>query len=100
VLLACVALAAGPQIEIPGKGDDTRSWGPPFIGDESTYFMSVNRNKRSVALDIKSEGGREAIKAMVPHVDVLVENFIPGTWEDSSVCVCSVCVCERVHMFV
>lgn len=67
------------KVEMPGKGDDTRHWGPPFIETESVYFMSVNRNKRSVALDLKSEGGREALWRLIDSADVLVENFSPGT---------------------
>ena len=46
------------KVELPGKGDDTRAWGPPFINGEAAYYLSVNRNKRSIALDLKSEAGR------------------------------------------
>jgi crotonobetainyl-CoA:carnitine CoA-transferase CaiB-like acyl-CoA transferase len=67
------------KVELPGKGDDTRSWGPPFIDGESTYFLSINRNKRSIALDLKSEGGRAALWRLIERADVLVENFSPGT---------------------
>ncbi|CAN5676931.1 CoA transferase [soil metagenome] len=67
------------KVEMPGKGDDTRSWGPPFQGEESTYFLSVNRNKRSIALDLKSEQGQEALWRLIERADVLVENFSPGT---------------------
>jgi len=67
------------KIELPGKGDDTRSWGPPFIEGESTYFLSINRNKRSIALDLKSEGGCAALWRLIERADVLVENFSPGT---------------------
>ncbi|MGI9252816.1 MAG: CaiB/BaiF CoA transferase family protein, partial [Thermomicrobiales bacterium] len=67
------------KIEMPGRGDDTRAWGPPFINDESVYFMSVNRNKRSVALDLKSPGGQDALWRLIDTADVLVENFSPGT---------------------
>jgi crotonobetainyl-CoA:carnitine CoA-transferase CaiB-like acyl-CoA transferase len=67
------------KVELPGKGDDTRSWGPPFIEGESTYFLSINRNKRSVALDLKSEGGFAALWRLIERADVLVENFSPGT---------------------
>ncbi len=69
------------KIERPGVGDDTRSWGPPFLGDESTYFLSVNRNKRSVALDLTSAEGIAAARELVARADVLVENFRPGTME-------------------
>jgi formyl-CoA transferase len=68
------------KVEMPGKGDDTRAWGPPFIDGESVYFMSVNRNKRSVALDLKSPGGQEALWRLIDTADVLVENFSPGTF--------------------
>lgn len=69
------------KIEMPGTGDDTRAWGPPFIGAESTYFLSVNRNKRSIALDLKSDLGRDALWRLIESADVLVENFSPGTIE-------------------
>ncbi len=67
------------KLEQPGKGDDTRHWGPPFIGDESAYFLSINRNKESVTLDFKPAGGREVFERLVARADVLVENFRPGT---------------------
>jgi crotonobetainyl-CoA:carnitine CoA-transferase CaiB-like acyl-CoA transferase len=67
------------KVEMPGTGDDTRAWGPPFVGTESTYYLSVNRNKRSIALDLKSELGREALWRLIDSADVLVENFSPGT---------------------
>jgi crotonobetainyl-CoA:carnitine CoA-transferase CaiB-like acyl-CoA transferase len=69
------------KIELPGSGDETRQWGPPFLAGESSYFMSVNRNKRSVTLDLKSAAGREALKRLTESADVLVENFRPGTME-------------------
>jgi len=69
------------KVERPGVGDDTRSWGPPFLGEESTYFLSVNRNKRSVALDLRSPEGIAAARELVRRADVLVENFRPGTME-------------------
>ncbi|HKB27263.1 MAG TPA: CoA transferase [Methylomirabilota bacterium] len=68
------------KIEEPGKGDDTRSW-PPFVGGEATYFMSVNRNKKSVTLNLKAPEGRRILRALVKRSDVLLENFRPGTME-------------------
>ena len=67
------------KIEQPGKGDDTRAWGPPFVDGESAYFLSVNRNKESVTLDFKHADGRALLDALVAKADVLVENFRPGT---------------------
>src|SRR5207302_5062481 len=69
------------KIEMPGSGDETRQWGPPFVAGESSYFMSVNRNKRSVTLDLKSSAGTEALRRLTRSADVLVENFRPGTME-------------------
>jgi crotonobetainyl-CoA:carnitine CoA-transferase CaiB-like acyl-CoA transferase len=70
------------KVESPGSGDDTRGWGPPFVGPEddpiSTYFLSCNRNKESVTLDLKSDDGRETLTRLVRHGDVLIENFRPG----------------------
>jgi formyl-CoA transferase/CoA:oxalate CoA-transferase len=67
------------KIERPGTGDDTRAWGPPFVGGESSYFLSINRNKESVALDFKAPRGRAILDGLVARADVLVENFHPGT---------------------
>src|SRR5207248_11099485 len=67
------------KIEAPGEGDHSRGWGPPFVNGESSYFLSVNRNKRSVALDLKSEAGRKAAVPLATACDVLVENLPPGT---------------------
>ncbi len=67
------------KLEHPGRGDDTRRWGPPFLGDESAYFLSVNRNKESVAVDFKTPGGRELVQRLLAQADVVVENFRPGT---------------------
>jgi crotonobetainyl-CoA:carnitine CoA-transferase CaiB-like acyl-CoA transferase len=67
------------KVEQPDKGDDTRAWGPPFVGGESAYFMSINRNKESVTLDFKRSEGRAVLDALVAKSDVLVENFRPGT---------------------
>ncbi len=69
------------KIELPGSGDETRQWGPPFVAGESSYFMSVNRNKRSVTLDLKSPDAVEALTRLTRSADVLVENFRPGTMD-------------------
>src|SRR5207248_4375157 len=67
------------KIEQPGHGDEARTWGPPFIGRDASYFYMINRNKRSVVLDLKSERGQEALRRLIRRGDVLVENFSPGT---------------------
>jgi crotonobetainyl-CoA:carnitine CoA-transferase CaiB-like acyl-CoA transferase len=67
------------KLEQPGKGDDTRAWGPPFLEGESAYFLSVNRNKESVTLDFKHPEGRAVLEQLIAKADVLVENFRPGT---------------------
>ncbi|MEU5220312.1 CoA transferase [Streptomyces sp. NPDC020807] len=69
------------KIERPGSGDDTRAWGPPFAGGEATYFLGVNRNKRSVTLDLTDPDDLATARAIVGRADVLVENFRPGTME-------------------
>ena len=71
------------KVETPGTGDDTRGWGPPFVegtdGEtQSTYFLSCNRNKESIALDLKSADGRDVLEALLRKADVLMENFRPG----------------------
>ncbi len=65
----------------PPEGDDTRRWGPPFVQGESAYFLSVNRNKKSIALDLKSPQGKSALEKLIARSDVLVENFRAGTLE-------------------
>jgi crotonobetainyl-CoA:carnitine CoA-transferase CaiB-like acyl-CoA transferase len=69
----------------PPAGDDSRIWGPPFVGPEdepiATYFLSANRNKRSICLDLKSEDGRTTLRELLTRADVLVENFRPGVLE-------------------
>jgi crotonobetainyl-CoA:carnitine CoA-transferase CaiB-like acyl-CoA transferase len=66
------------KVERPGAGDDTRAWGPPFVGEDAAYFLSLNRNKRSVALDLQTPEGREAARRIALASDVVVENFRPG----------------------
>ncbi|GAA2008389.1 CoA transferase [Brevibacterium samyangense] len=70
------------KVENPTAGDDTRSWGPPFVGPEddpqATYFFSCNRNKESIALDLKSDDGRETLEKLIARADILVENFRGG----------------------
>lgn len=66
------------KVEEPGVGDDSRHWGPPFQGGESAYFLSCNRNKRGIALNLKTEAGRKALLQLIERADVLVENFRPG----------------------
>lgn len=69
------------KIELPGTGDDTRTWGPPFIGTESAYFLSINRNKRSLTLNFKEPQAVEIFSKLVEDTDVIVENFTPGVME-------------------
>jgi len=66
------------KIESP-KGDDTREWGPPFIKEEAAYFLSVNRNKKSVVLNLKNQKGKKIFLELLQEADVVVENFRPGT---------------------
>ena len=65
----------------PPQGDETRTWGPPFVNGTSAYFGAVNRNKRGISLDLKDPGGRETLLGLLEGADVLVENFKPGTLE-------------------
>ncbi len=67
------------KLEHPNGGDDTRGFGPPFVGGESTYFMSINRNKESVAVDLKDPRGQKLAADLAARADVLLENFRPGT---------------------
>ena len=66
------------KVERPDGGDDTRAWGPPWHGDASTYYLTINRNKRSVALDLADAGDRELARTLALRADVLVESFRPG----------------------
>lgn len=67
------------KIERPGAGDDTRTWGPPFVDGESAYFLSINRNKRSITLNLKEPEAREIFLKLAVEADVVLENFRPGT---------------------
>lgn len=74
------------KVEAPGVGDDTRGWGPPFVAgsdgtDVSTYFLSCNRNKESIALDLKSDDGRDTLRRLVARADILIENFRTGVMD-------------------
>ena len=66
------------KVERPGSGDDTRHWGPPFLGDDAAYFLSVNRNKRSIAVDLQTPEGADVVRRLAARSDVLIENFRPG----------------------
>jgi formyl-CoA transferase len=66
------------KVERPDSGDDTRSWGPPFAGGESAYYLCCNRNKKSIAVDLKHPSGAELVRELAKVSDVLVENFTPG----------------------
>ena len=67
------------KVERPGRGDDTRQWGPPWLGKESAYFLSTNRNKRSVTIDMSCSEGQDLVRDLAAEADVLVENFRVGS---------------------
>jgi formyl-CoA transferase len=69
------------KVERPGRGDDTRQWGPPWAGGESAYYLSVNRNKNSITVDLASETGRNIVRQLAQQADALVENWRVGTME-------------------
>jgi len=69
------------KVEQPGKGDDTRAFAPPYQGDQAAYFLSINRNKKSITLDMKSEAGKEVLWRLIERSDILVENFRPGAMD-------------------
>jgi len=73
------------KIERPGAGDDSRHWGPPFQEGESSYFLSINRNKRSMTLDIQQAAGRTVFRELVGKADVVIENMRPGTLEKKGI---------------
>jgi formyl-CoA transferase len=66
------------KVERPGTGDDTRTWGPPFAGGESAYYLCANRNKKSIVVDLKQSAGVDVVRELAACSDVLVENFTPG----------------------
>lgn len=66
------------KVERPGTGDDTREWGPPFVGTESTYFLSVNRNKKSIAVNMQDSKGADIVQQLAMQSDILMENYLPG----------------------
>lgn len=65
------------KVEEPSRGDETRRWGPPFAGGESAYFLAINRNKESLALNLKSDAGSRAARQLIERADVVIENFLP-----------------------
>ena len=67
------------KVELPGQGDDTRAFGPPFVEGESAYFLSINRNKKSLTLNLRSDKGKEVLTKLIERSDVIMENFRPGT---------------------
>jgi crotonobetainyl-CoA:carnitine CoA-transferase CaiB-like acyl-CoA transferase len=69
------------KVEHPERGDDTRHWGPPFAGGESAYFLSINRNKRSIGVDLKDPGGLERVEKLAAEADVVIENWRRGALE-------------------
>src|SRR3954468_13472896 len=70
------------KVERPGRGDDTRGWGPPFdASGKSAYFLSINRNKLSLAADFSTQGDPELVGALAGQADVVLENFLPGALE-------------------
>ena len=69
------------KVERPGGGDGSRHWGPPFVGDESVYYLQVNRSKRSITIDLKDPAGCAVARRLADQADVVIENFLPGAVE-------------------
>jgi formyl-CoA transferase len=69
------------KVERPGSGDDTRQWGPPFVGGEAAYYLSCNSSKRSLTVDLSQPAGRDLVRRLAAHADVLIENFKAGAME-------------------
>src|SRR5437870_7432035 len=72
------------KVEKPVSGDETRAWGPPFVKGLSYYFLSLNRGKRSITLDLKTSAAQKVIRQLVQDSDILVESFRPGTLDRKS----------------
>jgi len=66
------------KVEQPGIGDNSRAWGPPFVNGESTYYLSINRNKRSMTLDLRHPDSAQIMRTLVAQSDIVIENFVPG----------------------
>ena len=69
------------KLEAPGGGDIGRGWAPPFTGDDASYFLALNAGKQGVSIDVKKPEGRELAFRLIEKMDVLIENFRPGTLE-------------------
>src|SRR5579864_8001376 len=69
------------KVETPGVGDESRAYGPPFVEQQSYYFLSLNRNKRSITLNLKLEGAKEVLRSLLRRADVFVHNVLPGPIE-------------------
>src|SRR5579872_1141190 len=69
------------KVEEPERGDETRTWGPPYLGGQSGYYLCINRNKRDLTLNLKHAEARKVLDALILRSDVLVQNFKPGTME-------------------
>jgi crotonobetainyl-CoA:carnitine CoA-transferase CaiB-like acyl-CoA transferase len=67
------------KVEQPVKGDDTRHWGPPFIKGDSTYYMSLNRGKKSLTVNLKAPEGKKIIRDLIKKSDIVIQNFPPKT---------------------
>ena len=70
------------KIERPDGGDDTRRFGPPFLDGQSTYFMSINRNKRSICIDLKHPDAAQIVNRLIESADIVLENFRPAQWRN------------------
>ena len=70
------------KVEQPGRGDESRQWGPPFAGGESAYFLSINRNKQDITLNLQHPRARDILRELIRHADVVIENFKLGAMEE------------------